>query len=313
MRLAYMFPGQGAQKPGMGRALYDAFPEARAVFAEACDALSFDIAALCFDGPAEKLTSTDVAQPAILTVSVAALRVLQAHGLPGPSVCLGHSLGEYTALVAADALDFGTALMLVRRRGLYMREAGAATGGGMAAVVGVDDEVLAGLIREVRGDRVLVAANYNTPDQTVLSGEQSALADAGAAVQERGLGRFMPLRVSGAFHSPLMAPAAEAMAAELDAAPISEPRAVVIPNATAIPTTDPESIRRALKDQITASVRWTASVVQLRGMGCQVAIEIGARNLLSAMVHKIDPGLPALSVHDPDSVWECLASLEVTG
>lgn len=310
MHLAFMFPGQGAQKPGMGQALYDAFPEARTVFERANEVLSFDLASLCFAGPAEKLTSTDIAQPAILTVSIATLHVLQAHGLPAPTVALGHSLGEYSALVAAGSFSFETALLLVRKRGLFMREAGAQMGGGMAAVIGADDEALASLIEEVRGGRILVAANYNAPDQTVISGEQSAVADAGAALKERGLGRYIPLRVSGAFHSPLMAPAAERMAAELDAAEILDAQVPVIPNATAVPTQSAAAIRQALKDQVTSSVRWTSSVAQLRGLGCTAAIEIGARGILGPMVEKIDSGLAALSAHDVDSVRECLERLE---
>ncbi|MBD3176594.1 MAG: acyltransferase domain-containing protein, partial [Armatimonadia bacterium] len=246
-----------------------------------------------------------------LTTSIAALEALKANGLPGPAACLGHSLGEYTALVAAEAMSFDTALKLVRKRGLFMREAGASVGGAMAAVIGADDDALKALIDEVRGDRVLVAANYNAPDQTVISGEQSAVSDAGAAINDRGLGRYMPLRVSGAFHSSLMAPAADKMAAELDAADISDAAVPVVPNATAEPTTNAGVIRKALKDQITASVLWTDSVRKLRPLSCEAAVEIGARNVLGGMVNKIDPNLPTHTIHDADSLKGCLDDLGV--
>jgi len=302
MSLAFLFPGQGAQRPGMGQTLHASFPESCAVYEEAADILSFDLAELCFRGPADKLTSTDIAQPAILATSVAALRALQARGLPAPRVCLGHSLGEYTALVAAGALTFAEGLRLVRKRGLFMREAGQRVGGAMAAVIGVDAEAVRACLEDVSAGRVLVAANYNTPEQTVISGEQSAVSDAVEELKSRLHARVVPLRVSGAFHSQLMQPAADKMAEELDAAEVRPAEVPVIANCSAGPVRSAEEIRAALKAQITSPVRWTESVARLRPMGCVGAVEIGAKDVLGGMARKIDPELQVVSVHDAESV-----------
>jgi [acyl-carrier-protein] S-malonyltransferase len=307
--LAYAFPGQGAQKPGMGVSLAEAFPEARAVFDEACDVLSFDLARLCAEGPAEKLTQTDVAQPAILTTSIATLRALEARGLPKASVALGHSLGEFSALVAAGALEFADALRLVRRRGLLMREAGRDRGGAMAAVIGSDAETIERVLGETAQGRVLVAANFNAPDQVVISGEQAAIQDAIEALKAAGARRVIPLEVSGAFHSPVMAPAAEQFAEELDEAPIRNAEVPVIANVDAAPATDAEVIRENLKRQIVSSVRWCGSVEKLRGLGCTTLVEIGAQNILCGMARKIDKELQCVAAWDAESVEACLATI----
>lgn len=309
MSLALGFPGQGAQKPGMGVSLIEAFPEARAVFEEAGDVLGFDLARLCAEGPADKLTSTDVAQPAILTTSIATLRALEARGLPPASVALGHSLGEFSALVAAGALAFADALRLVRKRGLLMREAGSQAGGAMAAVLGGERAAIEAALAEVAGGRVLVAANDNASDQLVISGERSAIDDAVEALKAAGARRVLPLEVSGAFHSPLMAPAAERFAAELADAPIGDARIPVLANVDAQPETEAETIRANLARQITGSVRWRESVGQLRGMGCTGFLEVGAAGILAGMVRKIDRELVAWSAHDAASVAECLESI----
>jgi len=302
MSLAFLFPGQGAQKPGMGRTLYAAFPESRAVYDEAAEVLAFDLAALCFEGPADKLTSTDIAQPAILTTSIAALRALEVRDLPAPSLCLGHSLGEYTALIAAGALTFAEGLRLVRKRGLYMREAGQRVGGAMAAVIGAEIEAVKACLEQVAAGRVLVAANFNTPEQTVISGEQSAVSDAAEELKNRLRARVVPLRVSGAFHSPLMQPAATKMAEELDAVAIRDADVPVIANWSAEPVRTADEIRAALKAQITSPVRWTESLARLRPMGCEAAVEIGAKDVVGAMVRETCPDLQVVSVHDAESV-----------
>ncbi len=309
MTLAYAFPGQGAQKPGMGVSISEAFPESRAVFEEAGDVLSFDLARLCAEGPADKLTQTDVAQPAILTNSIAVLRALEARGLPQPSVTLGHSLGEFSALVAAGALRFADALRLVRRRGLLMREAGRDVGGAMAAVLGSDAETIERVLAETARGRVLVAANFNAPDQVVISGEQGAVQDAAEALKAAGARRVIPLEVSGAFHSPLMAPAAERFAEELDAAPLCDARVPVIANVDARPATEAGAIRENLKRQIVSGVRWSESVARLGGMGCTMLVEIGAQNILCGMVRKIDKELPCSAAFDAESVGACLEAM----
>ncbi len=309
MSLAYAFPGQGAQKPGMGQSLCEAFPESLAVFEEASEILSFDLKTLCFEGPADKLTSTDIAQPAILTTSIATLRALEARGLPAPSVALGHSLGEFSALVAAGAMDFAVALRLVRRRGLLMREAGREAGGAMAAVIGADRFDLPAALERIAAGRVLVAANFNTPEQVVISGEQEAVTDALEALKAAGARRVIPLEVSGAFHSPLMAPAAARFAEELDAAEIREARIPVIANATAEPAQAVDAIRSNLKAQIISGVLWVGSVTRLKSMGCDSVLELGAQNVITGMVRKIDPSLKALAAHDAESVVTCLAEL----
>jgi [acyl-carrier-protein] S-malonyltransferase len=308
MTLAYAFPGQGAQKPGMGVSVIEAFPESRAVFEEASEVLSFDLARLCAEGPAEKLTQTDVAQPAILTNSIATLRALQARGLPEPAVTLGHSLGEFSALVAAGALPFADALRLVRRRGLLMREAGREAGGAMAAVIGSDPETIERVLAEVAQGRVLVAANFNAPDQVVISGDQTAIQDAAEALKQAGARRVIPLEVSGAFHSPLMAPAAERFAVELDSAPLCSAEVPVVSNVDAQPATEAEVLRDNLRRQIVSGVRWSESVACLRGMGCTMLVEIGAQGILCGMVRKIDKELPCVAAHDAESVVACLAA-----
>jgi len=307
--LAYAFPGQGAQKPGMGQSLCETFPESLAVFEEASEILAFDLKTLCFEGPADKLTSTDITQPAILTTSIATLRALEARGAPAPSVALGHSLGEFSALVAAGSLEFPVALRLVRRRGLLMREAGRETGGAMAAVIGADRLDLPAILNEVAAGRVLVAANFNTPEQVVISGEQGAVSDALEALKTAGARRVIPLEVSGAFHSSLMAPAAERFAVELDAAEIRDARIPVIANATAGPVQAADAIRANLKAQIVSSVLWTDSVARLKSMGCDSVLELGAQNVISGMVRKIDSSLKALAAYDAESVGACLEGL----
>jgi [acyl-carrier-protein] S-malonyltransferase len=309
MGIAYAFPGQGAQKPGMGRSLFEAFPESRAIFERASEVLSFDLTRLCFDGPAEELTSTDIAQPAILTTSVAALEALRARGLPPPTVALGHSLGEYSALVAVGAITFEEALRLVRRRGLYMRQAAQEVGGAMAAVVGAGPDAIDQVLTDVARGRVLVAANRNAPDQVVISGEQAAVSEAADELKGRAKARVVLLRVSGAFHSPLMQAAADRLGPDLDAAAIGDAAIPVIANVSAAPVTAAGDIRAALREQIIAGVRWSESVERLRGLGCEVVVEMGSRDILGAMIRKTDPELRTFSAHDAESVEATLSEI----
>jgi [acyl-carrier-protein] S-malonyltransferase len=284
---AGVFPGQGSQAVGMGRELCERVPAARDTFAEADALLGFSLSTLCFDGPADELKRTSIAQPALVTMSTALWRALAPRELSLAAVA-GHSLGEYSALVAAGALTFPDALRLVRRRGELMEEAGAAQPGGMAAVIGLADDEVAALCAEVAEHGILVPANYNSPGQVVVSGETAAIDALRALGKERRV-RVLPLPVSGPFHSPLMQPAADAFAAVLAAVPISVPAVPVVPNVTAEPTTDPAVIRDALARQITGSVRWTQSVLRMRDMGITSFLEIGPGSVLSGLIQRILP------------------------
>lgn len=293
--IAFLFPGQGSQTTGMGAALAAACPAAAEVFEQADDLLGFALSRLCFAGPDRELTPTEIAQPALLTCSWAALRSV-AETLGEPALVAGHSLGEYTALLAAGALDFPTALRLVRRRGELMRDAAAARPGAMAAVLKLDDQAVAGLCDEADG--VVVAANFNAPGQVVVSGEGGAVEAVMAAAKAAG-GRAMKLPVSGAFHSPLMQPAAEAMAAELAAADLHDARVPVYQNVTAAPAREAEALRQGLVDQITGSVQWTASVQAMAAAGLTRAVELGPGKVLRGLVGRIAPDLAVYNVAEP--------------
>ena len=250
-RVAYVFPGQGAQAVGMGRDLYEAFPAARAVFDEADAALGFALSALCFEGPAEELTRTINAQPALLTTSYACLAAARETGaLPAADFVAGHSLGEYTALAAAGALSFGDAVRLARERGRLMHEAGLLQPGTMAAILGLDEGVLAEICRETG----TVIANFNCPGQLVISGGVDSVARTVELAAARGASRTVTLQVSGAFHSPLMQPAVEGMKAALAAVAFRDAAVPVIANVTARPVTQADDIRRELLDQLTSPV-----------------------------------------------------------
>jgi [acyl-carrier-protein] S-malonyltransferase len=289
MTTAWIFPGQGSQFVGMGQDLYD-LPAARAVFDEADQVLGFALSELCFSGPEAALTATEAAQPALLTVSVAVLRVLRERYGPGwslPIAVAGHSLGEYSAVVAAGGLDFATALRLVRRRGELMA---AARDGSMAAVIGMDAAALEAICHEVSADPglgVVVVANYNSAEQLVLSGSPAAVAQAGALARERGAKRVLPLKVSAAFHSPLMAAAAQGMAEAFDGAVFSDLRLPLIANVTAEPLTAAAAVRAELTAQVQGAVRWTATIERMQALGVRTYIEIGAGKVLTGLVKRI--------------------------
>ena len=281
---AFLFPGQASQDVGMGQDLYERFAEARALFDEADAILGFALTEVCFFGPMEKLSQTSVTQPAVYVHSVVAARLLAARGLT-PDVVAGHSLGEYSALTAAGALGFADGLAMVRERGRLMQEAGRERSGAMTAVLGLDDDVVVRLCDEA-GPGV-VPANFNSPGQVVISGEVDAVNSAAEAATAAGASKVVPLPVSGAFHSPLMEPAAQALAGRLESTDFATPTVPVVANVTAAPETDPQRLRQLLLEQVTAPVRWTESILALAGMGVDRAIEAGPGSVLRGLGRRI--------------------------
>ena len=287
---AFLFPGQASQVVGMARDLFEQYESVRERFGQADEALGFKLSQICFEGPEDRLMQTEVTQPAVFVHSVAACELLMAKGLE-PIAVAGHSLGEYSALVAAGALSFEAALALVGPRGKLMQAAGGARPGAMGVVIGLDDAQITTLCEQAADVGVVVAANFNAPGQVVVSGEQAAVARLGELALGAGAKRFIELAVSGAFHSPLMQPAAEQMEALLQAAPIVAPRVPVLTNVSAAPVVDPEELRSHLIQQITSSVRWTETVRKLAVMGIDRAYEIGPGAVLKGLVRRIERGL----------------------
>jgi [acyl-carrier-protein] S-malonyltransferase len=289
-KCACLFPGQGSQYVGMGRDLYATSPTARAVFDQADHILGIGLSQLCFDGPSDGLNDTWNTQPAILTTSVAMLRALEERGMDHPVYVAGHSMGEFSALVAADALSFEDGLKLVRERGRLMRQANDRSPGGMAAILGLERELVETICTaagEQSGEYVGVA-NDNCPGQIVISGTTSALERAMELAKERGAKRATRLAVSIAAHSPLMAEAAAEFIRVLDTTPFHEPSIPLVANATARPLTDPAEIRDALGRQLTSPVRWTESVRWIIAQGVTRFVEVGPKEVLTGLLRRID-------------------------
>jgi [acyl-carrier-protein] S-malonyltransferase len=305
-RVAFCFPGQGSQAIGMGRALHDASPAARQVFEEGSDALAFDLARLCFQGPESALQLTANTQPAVLTVSVAAARVLAEHGLE-PAIVAGHSLGEYSALVAAGALSFRDAVTAVRRRGEFMQEAVPVGTGAMAAILGVDLGVVEEICRDAAGAEVVEVANINSPGQIVIAGHRGAVERAVALAGTRGGKRSVLLPVSAPFHCRLMAPAAERLAQVLDTIPASPPRLPVVRNVDAGLTTREDQIRHFLVRQVTAPVRWMDCVGRMIAEGATVFLEVGPGRVLTGLLKRMDGSVQGAAVEDPAAVAKAVA------
>jgi [acyl-carrier-protein] S-malonyltransferase len=305
----WLCPGQGAQKVGMAKDLAERFAPARDTLAAIDDTLGLALSRLMFEGPEDELTATQNAQPAILAHSAAVFAVVGPHVDRAAVAAAGHSLGEYSAYVTAGALAAPSAAALVRRRGELMQQAGTERPGTMAAVLGLATADVEAACRDASTDgAVAVAANLNAPDQTVISGDPVAVARAGAACKARGAKRVLPLKVSGAFHSPLMAPAATLLQKALDRAPFGEPAFPVVANATAEPVHDAARARRLLTDQLTAPVRWVACmqrVVAIAGADARF-VEIGPGSVLAGLLRRIAPAARVTSLGTGDEVAKFL-------
>ena len=308
-----VFPGQGSQSVGMGKELADAFTVAKEVFLEVDDALSENLSKKMFEGPAEDLLLTENAQPALMAVSMAVVRILQQEGKISLAetfkYAAGHSLGEYSALCAAGAFDITTAAKLLRTRGKAMQRAVPVGQGGMAALIGVDLKQAQEIAQEAAQGDVCVAANDNAPGQVVISGTMAAIDRAVEIAAQKGVKRAVKLAVSAPFHSPLMQPAADVMAQALAQAEIKTPRLPVIANVTAASVTDPAEIRDLLVKQVTGSVRWRESMLFAVENGVDTSVEAGSGKVLTGMAKRISPELKGIALNTPQDIEDFLKTL----
>lgn len=298
MSIAYIFPGQGSQYVGMGKDLAEKFPAARAVFEEADETLGFSISHLCFEGPAEQLQLTENTQPAILTTSIAALRAMETAGFPAPDFVAGHSLGEYSALVAAGSLSFTDAVRAVRARGQYMQAAVPVGVGAMAAVMGASLGDIERLCEEAAAGEVCAPANINSPNQVVIAGNTAAIDRAIELLKAAGAKRVIKLNVSAPFHCALMKPAQERLGVDLDKLEFRDLRAPLVTNADARTTDSGPEARAALVKQVSAPVRWLESIELLIRQGVKTFVEVGPGKVLSSLVRQISREVQCLNIED---------------
>ncbi len=310
MTIAFVFPGQGAQAIGMGKALTDAYPASKAVFDEVDEALGENLSALIWEGEIEDLTLTQNAQPALMATSMAAMRALEAEGvdISKASFVAGHSLGEYSALAAAGAISVADTARLLRTRGQAMQSAVPVGVGAMAAILGLDLDAVRAVAEEAAQGEVCQAANDNDPTQVVVSGAKAAVERAAEIAKEKGAKRAVMLPVSAPFHCALMQPAADVMANALANIEIKTPSVPLIANVRAQAVTDPDMIRQLLVEQVTGSVRWRESVQYMAAQGVTEVWEIGAGKALSGMIRKIDRGIVSKAVGSPEDVQKVIQS-----
>lgn len=299
--IAFLFPGQGSQKVGMGKALADAFPMCRDTFAEADAALGEPLSQIIFEGPEDRLVLTENAQPAILAVSIAAFRLLSSRGI-APAYVAGHSLGEYSANVAAGTFGFDDALRMVRRRGQYMQEAVPVGTGAMSAILGLDADAVARACEEGADGEVVSPANLNGAGQIVIAGSRDAVARAGERAKTLGARRVVPLPVSAPFHCALMKPAQDRLAPELRALRVADPRVPVVANVDGMPKRDARAAIDALVAQVSAPVKWQAVVERLASEGVTTYVEVGPGSVLSGLVRKIHREATSISFGGPDDL-----------
>ncbi|HEX8721238.1 MAG TPA: ACP S-malonyltransferase [Pyrinomonadaceae bacterium] len=310
MTIAFIFPGQGSQAPGMGRGLAEAFAAARETFEEADEALGFALSRMCFEGPAEDLQLTENTQPAILATSVAALRAAEAEGLPRPDFVAGHSLGEYSALVAAGALGLSDALKVVRQRGRFMQEAVPVGEGAMAAVLGAELSAVEEACAEAaRAGGVCEPANVNSPGQIVIAGSAAAVERATPLLKERGAKRVIPLKVSAPFHCALMLPAQERLAAVLEGVEFRDLSVPLVTNVDAKVVRTAGEARESLVRQVSSPVRWRESVELLARGGVETFVELGPGKVLTGLVRQTSPQSRGLNVEDAAGLEAARAAL----
>lgn len=309
-KIAFIFPGQGSQTVGMGKDLFDNFPSAREVFEEADDALGFSLSEMCFAGDEADLQLTANTQPAILTTSVAAFRAMEVEGFPLPDFVAGHSLGEYSALVAANALSFSDAVRTVRKRGEYMQEAVPFGVGAMAAILGLDLETIEEGCNEAAEGQICSPANINSPSQIVIAGNSEAVDRAIEILKEKGAKRAIKLNVSAPFHCDLMLPAQEKLEKDLSELNYSDLRFPIIENVSAEMNTSGERVKTALTEQVSKPVRWSPSVELLIEKGVETFVEVGAGKVLCGLVRQINRDVRCLNVENSETLKSSLESLE---
>ena len=308
-KLAFLFPGQGAQVVGMGKDFFDTYDIAKKRFAEADEALGYSISKLCFEGPADQLQLTEHTQPAILTVAVIAAELLRAEGIE-PEIAAGHSLGEYAALVAAGVLSFQDAVVLVHKRGAYMQEAVPVGEGAMAAVIGLDDDMIIAACAEASAAGAVQAVNFNCPGQTVIAGTAKGVETAVQLLQEKGAKKAVILPVSAPFHSTLMEPAAKKLAAELDKVTLHDAAFPVVSNYTGGLQQTAAEIKANLVAQADHPVRWIACVNTMRDFGADTYVECGPGKTLAGFNKRIDKALKSLNVENVESLQKTLDTLK---